>query len=236
MKIETPPRRRSRVIQFALVGSLIFHALLVVGFKSLGDKSPVRSYVVNLVVHEPAATPPPPKPEATPKPSRLPPPNQQNKPVPPSAEPPKPVFGVTHDSVTDGAAGMSVRVGNTLMKKPEAQLTDPNAVHAYSGPPEPPAEVNSDELDSPPKIIDMIEPAYPPLANRARREGVVRLRIRIAANGRVTAVKLIAANPPGMGFEDSALSAVRQWRFEIPRSHGRAVATWYMQSIRFKLE
>ena len=236
MKIETPPKRRSRVIQYALVGSLIFHVLLVAGFKALGDQSPVKSYVVNLVVNEPASTPPP-KPEATPpKPSKLPPPNQQNKPVPPTAEPPKPVFGVTQDSVIEDGAGINVRVGNTLMQEPERELTDPNAVRPYAGPPEPPSVVNSNELDSPPHIIGMIEPEYPPLAKRASREGFVRVRFLINAQGHVSTVKVITVNPPGMGFEDSALAAVRQWRFDVPRMNGRPVSAWVVQTIRFKME
>ncbi len=237
MKIETTPTRGSRVLRYALVGSLIFHVVLVVAFTAFGKQSPVRSYVVNLVVTEPSTPPPPPPKKEPPKPpTNLPPPNQQNKPVPPTAEPPKPVFGVTQDSVTEGDSGVNVRVGNTLMQEPERELTDPNAVRPYSGPPEPPSVVDADELDAPPKLLDMVQPDYPILAKRANREGFVRLRFLVGSGGRVSTVKVLVANPPGMGFEDAAVAAVKQWRFDVPRMNGRPVGAWIVQTIRFKME
>lgn len=243
MRIETPPKRRSRVIQFALVGSLVFHALLAVAFQSLDDQSAVKSYVVNMVVNEPEPTPPPPEPEpATPepaKPEKLPPPNQ-TKPVPPSAEPPKQVFGATEDSFVEDGDGPVFREGNTLMKEPEKELTDPNNVRPYAPQaPEPiPETVNASQLGKKLKFKKYVEPAYPALANRAGKEGLVKLRFMVTKSGAVapSSVKVTWVKPQGVGFEEAAMNAVKSWVFETPLYKGKPVNVWMVQTIRFQLK
>lgn len=232
MKIEPVATNRSRVIRYALIGSLLVHALLGLGFLVVEDQAPKESYVVDLIVNEATPPPPPPKPEATPepKPKDVPPPNQETKPQP-NAEPPKPVFGVTKESTIDGESGVSVRVGNTLMKEPEKNLTDPSQVKPYSG-----GDVFSQsELDKPPRVLKMIKPEYPLLAKRANRQGVVRVRFLVSKNGAVSNVKVLSA-PVGLGFAEAAVAAVQQWKYETPTVKGRAVSAWIVQSIRFELE
>jgi hypothetical protein len=116
LKIEAVSTTRSRVIRYALVGSLVVHSILGLSFLIVSERAPQQSYVVDLVVNE-ATPPPPPKTEATPppKPKDVPPPNQDVKP-PPNAEPPKPIFGVTKESTIDGESGVSVRVGMSIHK------------------------------------------------------------------------------------------------------------------------
>jgi len=58
-----------------------------------------------------------------------------------------------------------------------------------------------------------VKPAYPVIALNGEREGHVRLSITIQADGSVTDVRVISVNPPGYRFEESAMDAVRKWRY-----------------------
>lgn len=58
-----------------------------------------------------------------------------------------------------------------------------------------------------------VQPTYPIVALNGEREGHVRLSITILADGSVTDVQVVSANPPGYRFEDSAVEAVRKWHY-----------------------
>jgi protein TonB len=229
MVIDLAAPKKNWVLRLALIGSVTFHVLLLAVLIALTTGAVKESYIVNMIITEtPAATPEPAvEPE---KPKKTPPPPNQEVKQPPN-EPPKPVFGLTKDSVVDSDSAVAMRVGNTLMKEPEKELTDPNAVKPYAAP-----EVYSQgELDRAPKVLKMVKPEYPLLAKRAGREGVVKLRFLVTKDGQVTSIKVLSA-PAGLGFEEAAVAAVKQWRFEQPTVKGRAVAAWIVQSIRFQLE
>lgn len=74
------------------------------------------------------------------------------------------------------------------------------------------------------------QPAYPQRALEQEREGSVRVRITIAADGSVSDAVVIAASPSGW-FERAALDAVRTWRYQPP---GRPLVTEAL--IEFKLD
>jgi protein TonB len=195
-------------------------------------KTHSEAYSVNLTITDPTPPPPEPEPSTPPPPPKikpLPKPNQEV--TEPTNEPPKPVFGVTKDSVTEGDSSMVVRVGNTLMQPQEKEFTDPSLVKPYAWS----EAYQQSDLDRPPKVLKMVKPEYPELAKRAGREGVVRLRFLVSKTGQVSNVKVLSA-PEGLGFVETALAAVQQWRFETPTVKGRPVSAWIVQSIRFVLE
>lgn len=79
----------------------------------------------------------------------------------------------------------------------------------------------------------------PPLIfpERARKLGVsgyVQLSLFIDKSGRVHQAKVLESEPPGV-FEQSALSAVKQWSFEPALYQGNAVSLWVKQKISFNL-
>lgn len=78
------------------------------------------------------------------------------------------------------------------------------------------------ELDVQPRALREIVPDYPPLADRRRISGTVRLQIELEADGRVRDVSVVSANPPGV-FEDSAQAAFREARFAPAQRKGRPV-------------
>lgn len=68
-----------------------------------------------------------------------------------------------------------------------------------------------------------IEPKYPPAAARDGVNGWVRLRFNIAADGRVTDVKVLAAEPRRV-FDHEAMRALKNWKYQPKLENGRAVA------------
>lgn len=66
--------------------------------------------------------------------------------------------------------------------------------------------------DTKPDIIAKTEPAYTEEARRHRVSGFVQLGVSIDENGRVSDVKII--QPMGLGLDESAIEAVKTWRFK----------------------
>ena len=68
-----------------------------------------------------------------------------------------------------------------------------------------------------------IEPKYPPAAARDGVNGWVRLRFNIGADGRVTDVQVVAAEPRRV-FDQEAMRALKNWKYQPKLENGRAVA------------
>lgn len=66
------------------------------------------------------------------------------------------------------------------------------------------------------QLIARLEPRYPPIALQTRKEGTVVLHAIISRDGRITALEVVSGSP---WFVQSALDAVRQWRYR-PTYHG----------------
>jgi TonB family protein len=64
---------------------------------------------------------------------------------------------------------------------------------------------------APPKIIKRVEPEYPDRARRARIAGVVVVKARIGADGKVRDAEVVQSIPL---LDEAALAAVRQWEYE----------------------
>jgi protein TonB len=78
------------------------------------------------------------------------------------------------------------------------------------------------------------EPSYTAIARRAGEQGVVILDAVIDTSGRVTEIDVLRGLR--FGLTESAVRAVRTWRFEPARLNGRPVAVRYNLTIRFALE
>lgn len=79
-----------------------------------------------------------------------------------------------------------------------------------------------------------VEPDYPPRAKQRGIEGWVIVQFTITPIGTVDNPSVIEANPPGI-FEQSALRAVRRWRFNPQVVNGKPVARTTKTRIRFEL-
>lgn len=85
----------------------------------------------------------------------------------------------------------------------------------------------------PPLLLERTEPEYTDEARIANHEGGVLLRADIDADGRAQNVQIV--RPLGLGLDEKAAEAVRQWRFRPARQGGRAVPYRVRLEIAFRL-
>jgi periplasmic protein TonB len=70
------------------------------------------------------------------------------------------------------------------------------------------------------KLMNKVQPLYPPLARQTRISGTVRLHAIIAKNGTVEQLEVISGHPL---LVQAALDAVRQWKYQATTLNGEAV-------------
>lgn len=78
------------------------------------------------------------------------------------------------------------------------------------------------EVNDLPRIVKHIKPRYPVKAEQGKISGNVILRFIVTKEGRVSNAQIIQSDPAGV-FDESALDAVRDYRFEPATRNGRAV-------------
>lgn len=158
----------------------------------------------------PLKPPPPPKPQEKPLPVPEPPPlAEPPPPEPPPPEPPPQPQPPPEPKV--------VPPPQPVKELPPVTPVDP-------APPEPPPQQKKG------KPIFKVRAVYPRSAIRDGIEGRVRLKLSVTEHGTVTNVEVIESKPPNV-FDNSAIEAVRQYKFEP----GDGAYQVY-QTIEYKLE
>src|SRR5262245_45868159 len=84
------------------------------------------------------------------------------------------------------------------------------------------------------KPIQTVRAVYPPLALRMGTESDVSLRIEIDTEGKVTNAEITKSG--GAGFDEEALKAVKQSRFEPAQRDGKNVPAEFTYIYRFRLQ
>jgi protein TonB len=97
-----------------------------------------------------------------------------------------------------------------------------------SVPAQPPVRTNREA-----KPIQTVRAAYPPMALRMGMESDVTLRIEVDPEGNVTKAEIIKSG--GAGFDEEALKAVKQSRFEPAQRDGQNVPAEFTYVYRFRL-
>lgn len=98
--------------------------------------------------------------------------------------------------------------------KPEPKHSEPPAEAAQ------PTRIHVDSEIQEAKLLNMVQPAYPEMAKRARIQGNVHLNAVIDPQGRITELKVISGNPL---LVEAARNAVARWRYSPTYLHGQAV-------------
>ena len=80
--------------------------------------------------------------------------------------------------------------------------------------------------------ISRPRPIYPPLARQARIQGTVRLEAEISKMGTIESLKVISGHPL---LVQSALDAVRQWRYKPTILNGEPVPVATTIDVNFTL-
>jgi protein TonB len=70
------------------------------------------------------------------------------------------------------------------------------------------------------RLVNKVTPLYPPLARQTRISGTVRLHAIIGKNGAVEQLQVVSGHPL---LVQSALDAVRQWRYQPTLLNGDPV-------------
>jgi protein TonB len=70
------------------------------------------------------------------------------------------------------------------------------------------------------RIINRIQPVYPPLARQTRISGTVRLHAIISKDGTIKELEVVSGHPL---LQQAALDAVRQWRYQPTLLNGEPV-------------
>lgn len=91
------------------------------------------------------------------------------------------------------------------------------------------------QVDRPARALGEIRPDYPDAARRRGQEGSLKVMVRIDDLGRVAQVEVVEAVPPGV-FDESALAALRQARFQPALRQGRPVRFEAYLRVDFRLE
>lgn len=97
--------------------------------------------------------------------------------------------------------------------------TGPRPPQPVVATPQKPRLVHQTTID-PAMLIRRVEPIYPPLARQIHKEGRVELHARIATDGSIQSLEVVGGDPM---FFQSALEAVRQWRYRPTILNGQPV-------------
>jgi TonB family protein len=84
------------------------------------------------------------------------------------------------------------------------------------------------------KPIQTVRANYPPMALRAGLESDVMLKIEVDAQGNVTKAEITKSG--GAGFDEEALKAVKQSRFEPAQNNGQDVLAEFSYVFRFRMQ
>jgi len=91
------------------------------------------------------------------------------------------------------------------------------------------------DLDVQPRALREIVPDYPPGADRQRLSGKVRLQLKLEADGRVSDLEIVHADPPDV-FNESTIRAFRDARFAPAQKNGRPVRAQVLIEVVYDWE
>jgi protein TonB len=129
-------------------------------------------------------------------------------------------------------------IGGITGGDPNSDLSTGGGGIGFDGPIAPPEPRNEivrfDGSMSRPVMLSGRQPRYTELARRAGTQGVVILEAVIDKQGHVTNVRVLKSL--GMGLDDEAMAAVREWTFEPAKIGNRPVAVYYTLTVNFQIQ
>ena len=129
------------------------------------------------------------------------------------------------------AAGYYVKKNPEVIQKPIRAFM----VSAPPPPPPPPPPAGASVSTPQPKVqTPKVEPQYTELARKARIEGIVIIEAIINTNGDVTDARVLKPLP--LGLDQSALEAVKRWKFKPGTLNGQPVPVIYNLTVNFRLQ
>jgi protein TonB len=118
-----------------------------------------------------------------------------------------------------------------VQQQPEAAPSE-KAVEAKVSPGD---LMDLDKVSIPPTLIKRVDPKYPLQAFNMGISGTITVNALISETGDVLRTEILKGIKGGYGFEKSAETAVRQWKFRPAEKDGIPVRVWKPIDINFKL-
>jgi protein TonB len=141
---------------------------------------------------------------------------------------------VTPTTPAGPANDNNATTGRSEPTQPVGQTGERNVEPARDPVPDPPPPVRREaQLD--PRYAGDLQPPYPPPELRAQRGGQVRIRLTIAANGRVSAVERLSATSDAF-WRATERQALGRWRFRPATLDGRPVQGSKVMTVHFRIE
>jgi len=72
------------------------------------------------------------------------------------------------------------------------------------------------------KVVNKVEPIYPPIAGHLRLTGTVKMVLHVSPEGKVASLHTVGGNPI---LVTAAEDAVKQWKYEVASKESSEVAT-----------
>ncbi len=86
-----------------------------------------------------------------------------------------------------------------------------------------------------PHLVREVKPTYPEVALRQGIEkATVIFQVVIDRHGRVKRPQVLRCTPPGRGFEEPAVKAVKKWRYEPAQVDGDPVDVYFTVEVTFE--
>jgi periplasmic protein TonB len=212
-------QQRRHPVSLALVVALhvgAFGALILAGSTQFLETPETRTIIRDIVL----PPPPPPDPVTDPPDTRPEPRDTRVTTVPPDRPP-------TADTTT-------ATTGTSDPPSSGGQTGQGTSEPARDPPRDPPPPVRREaQLD--PRYARDLQPPYPPQELRAERSGIVRIRLTIAVNGRVTAVERLSATSDAF-WRVTERQALNRWRFRPATLDGRPVQGTKVMTVNFRIE
>jgi periplasmic protein TonB len=212
-------KRRALLISIILQ-ILVLTGLVVIPLLSKGENIANRAVYVPAVPYSPGNT----------RNSGKTPPHQQRRTVSssprffePSSIPPTISTRDDHpSSVDDRTSSDDVGIPGAPEGKaiPGAPPAIGTRIETPPPPPPPQQRLRLSEAVIAARLIRRVQPVYPTLAIQIRREGRVELHAIISSDGSIESLEVVTGDPV---FIQSALSAVRQWRYQPTLLNGQPI-------------
>ena len=153
-------------------------------------------------------------------PKKKPPKNKKQKKKTNHDPPPAPILGSDLSGLSFGLDNLSLSVDGDSM----SLVGDTTNV-----------VMTAESVDEPPLPVHRVAPKYPEKARKKGITGNVTISLLVSNTGAVKDTRIVNSQPAGV-FEESAINAVRQWRFQPAIYKGAPVAIRVTLPMSFGFE
>ena len=171
-----------------------------------------------------ASAPPPAKTTTAPPPPPPAPTKTQTAKAPPVKTGPAPVTrgtGQTSNNSNENVAAPTISLAPT--NTPTIPMGNVNV---------PTAALRTSQV-APAQLLSRVDPQYPSVARQFHAEGNVVVNATVGADGKVKTATAVSGNPL---LRDSAVTAVRQWRYKPAMLNGQAVESTVQVTLKFSAQ